>query len=79
MLRRSLYRGAAGLLALAVALYVARAALGRLAALTEPVPVVVARTAIPPYAAITADRVTVVYLPRGAVVQPVYADPGEVI
>ncbi len=79
MLRRSLYRGAAGLLALAVALYVARATLGRLAALTEPVPVVVARTAIPPYAAITADMVTVVYLPHGSVVQPVHADPGEVV
>ncbi len=79
MLRRSLYRGAAGLLALAVALYVARATLGRLAALTEPVPVVVARTAIPPYAAITDDMLEMVYLPHGAVAQPVYADPGEVI
>ena len=79
MLRRNLYRGAAGLLALAVALLAARATLGRLAVLTDPVPVVVARTAIPPYAAITADMVEVVYLPRGAVAQPVYADPGEVV
>ena len=79
MFRRNLYRGAAGLLALAVALLVARATLGRLAALTEPVPVVVARTAIPPYTAISADMVEVVYLPRGAVAQPAYADSDEVL
>ena len=79
MLRRNLYRAGAGLLALAVALLVARATLGRLAALTDPIPVVVARTAIPPYAAISADMVEVVYLPRGGVAQPVYADPGEVV
>ena len=79
MLRGNLVRGAAGLLALAVALYVARATLGRLHALTDPVPVVVARTVIPPYAAITAEMVEVVYLPRGAVAQPAYADSGEAI
>ncbi len=79
MPRRTLYQGAAGLLALAVALLVARATLGRLAALTEPVPVVVARTAIPPYATITDDMLEVANLPRGAVAQPVYADPGEVV
>lgn len=79
MLRRNLYRAAVGLLALVVALLVARATLGRLAALTEPVPVVVARTVIPPYVAITDDMLAVVYLPRGAVAQPVYADPGEVV
>lgn len=79
MLIRNLYRGAAGLLALLVALYVARATLGRLHALTDPVPVVVARTAIPPYRAISADMVEVAYLPAGAVTQPAYADPGEVV
>ncbi len=79
MFRRSLYRGAAGLLALLVALYVARATLGRLQALTDPVPVVVARTVIPPYTTITADMVETTYLPRGAVAQPVYADPGAVV
>ena len=79
MLRSNLVRGAAGLLALAVALLVARATLGRLAALTEPVPVVVTRTAIPPFTAITADMVETAYLPRGAVVQPAYADPGEAV
>ena len=79
MLRRNLYRGAAGLLALLVALYVARATMARLRALTEPVPVVVALTVIPPYTAITADMVEVAYLPRGAVAQPVYADPAEVV
>ncbi len=79
MLRRSLYRGAAGLLALLVALYVARATTLRLKVLTEPVPVVVARTAIPSYAAITADMVEVIYLPRGSIAQQVYADPAEVI
>jgi len=79
MLRGNLVRGAAGLLALVVALYVARATLGRLHALTDPVPVVVARTVIPPYAAITAEMVEVVYLPRGAVAQPAYADCGEAI
>lgn len=79
MPRRNLYRAAAGLLALAVALLVARATLGRLAALTEPVPVVVARTVIPSYATITDNMLAVAYLPRGSVAQPVYADPGEVI
>ena len=79
MFRRNLYRGAAGLLVLLVALYVARATLGRLAALTEPVPVVVARTVIPPYTTITADMVAVAYLPRAAIAQPAYADPGEVV
>ena len=79
MLRRNLYRGAAGLLALLVALYVARATMARLRALTEPVPVVVALTVIPPYTEITADMVEVAYLPRGAVAQPVYADPAEVV
>ncbi len=79
MFRRNLYRGAAGLLALAVALYVARATTLRLQTAVEPVPVVVARTVIPPYAAITADLVEVVYLPRGAVAQPVHTDPGEVV
>jgi hypothetical protein len=79
MLRRNLYRGAAGLLALLVALLVARATTTRLHALVEPVPVVVARTVIPPYLAITADMVEVAYLPRGAIAQPVYADPAEVV
>ena len=79
MFRRNLYRGAAGLLALAVALYVARATTLRLQTAVEPVPVVVARTVIPPYAAITADMVEAVYLPRGAVAQPVHTDPGEVV
>ena len=79
MLRHNLYRGAAGLLALAVALYVARATTMRLHSLVDSVPVVVARTAIPPYAAITADMVEIAYLPRGAVVQPAYADSSEVI
>ncbi len=65
MFRRNLYRAAAGLLALLVALYVARATTLRLQALVEPVPVVVARTVIPSYVAITADMVEVVYLPRG--------------
>jgi len=76
---RNLYRGAAGLLALLLALGVARAALGRLHTLTDPAPVVVARTAIPPYTTITDGMVEVAYLPRGAVTQPVYADPGEVV
>jgi len=79
MLRRNLYRGATGLLALLVALYVARATMARLRVLTEPTPVVVARTVIPPYMAITADMVEVVYLPHGAAAQPVYADPAEVV
>jgi hypothetical protein len=79
MYRRNLYRGAVGLLALLVALYVARATIGRLRTLTDPAPVVVARTVIPPYTTITADMVEVAYLPRGAVAQPVYADPGEVV
>ena len=79
MLRRNLYRGAAGLLALLVALYVARATMARLRALTEPVPVVVARTVIPPYTAIAPGMVEVVYLPRGTVPQPVYTDPAEVV
>lgn len=79
MLRRNLYRGAAGLLALAVALYVARTTTLHLQAAVEPVPVVVARTVIPPYAAITDDMVEVAYSPRGAVAQPVYTDPGEVV
>lgn len=79
MARRNLYRGVAGLLALLLALGVARAALARLHALTDPVPVVAARTAIPPYTVITAGMVEVIYLPRGAVVQPAYADPGEVV
>lgn len=79
MLTRNLYRGAAGVLALLVALSVARATLGRLRALTDPVPVVVARTAIPPYTAITADMVEVAYLPAGAVTQPAYAHPDEVV
>lgn len=79
MLIRNLYRGLAGLLALLAALYAARAAFGRLHALTDPVPVVVARAAIPPYTAITADMVEVAYLPAGAVAQPAYADPGEVV
>ncbi len=79
MLRRNLYRGAAGLLALLVALYVARATLGRLRALTDPMPVVVARAVIPSYTAITADMVEVAYLPRRAVTQPAYADPAEVV
>ena len=57
MLRRNLYRGAAGLLALAVALYVARATITQLRTLTDPMPVVVARTVISPYTAITADMV----------------------
>ncbi len=79
MFRRNLYRGAAGLLALLVALYVARATTLRLQALVEPVPVVVARTVIPPYVAITVDMLEVVYLPRGAIAQPVHADPGELV
>jgi len=79
MFRRNLYRVAAGLLALAVALNVARATTLRLQTAVEPVPVVVARTVIPPYAAITAAMVEVVYLPRGAVAQPVHTDPGEVV
>jgi len=79
MLRRNLYRGAAGLLALLVALSVARATLVRLRALTDPVPVLVARTVIPPYATITADMVEVAYQPRGVVVQPAYTDPAEVV
>ena len=79
MLRRNLYRGAAGLLALAVALYVARATITQLRTLTDPMPVVVARTVIPSYTAITAEMVEVVYLPRGVVAQPAYADPGEVV
>jgi len=79
VLRRNLYRGAAGLLALLAALYVARAAFARLRALTDPLPVVVARAAIPPYTAITANMVEVAYLPAGAVTQPAYADPGEVV
>lgn len=79
MLTRNLYRGAAGVLALLAALSVARATLGRLHALTDPVPVVVARTAIPAYMAITTDMVEVAYLPRAAIVQPAYADPGEVV
>jgi len=79
MLRRNLYRGAAGLLALAVALYVARATIIQLRTLTDPMPVVVARTVIPPYTAITADMVEIVYLPSGAVAKPAYADPGAVI
>lgn len=78
-LYRSLHRGAAGLLALLLALGVARAALGRLHALTDLVPVVVARTAIPPYASISADMVEVAHLPRAAIAQPAYADPGEVV
>jgi hypothetical protein len=79
MLRHNLYRSAAGLLALLVALLVARTTTTRLHALVEPVPVVVARTVIPPYLAITADMVVVAYLPRGAIAQPVYADPAEVV
>jgi len=79
MLTRNLYRGAAGVLALLVALYVARATLGRLRALTDPVPVVVARAAIPPYTAITANMVEVAYLPAGAVTQPAYTSPDEVV
>lgn len=79
MLTRNLYRGAAGVLALLVALYVARATLGRLRALTDPVPVVVVRAAIPPYTAITADMVEVAYLPAGAVTQPAYTSPDEVV
>ena len=79
MLRRNLYRGAAGLLALAVALYVARATITQLRTLTDPMPVVVARTVIPSYTVITAEMVEVVNLPRGAVAQPAYADPGAVV
>ncbi len=77
--RATLARGAAGLLALLAALLAARATLSWLAALTAPVSVVVARTAIPPYAAITADMVAVVHLPAGALAQPAYADPAEVV
>ncbi len=79
MLTRNLYRGAAGVLALLVALYVARATLGRLRTLTDPVPVVVARAAIPPYTAITADMVEVAYLPAWAVTLPAYTNPDEVV
>ncbi len=79
MSRRNLYRGAAGLLALLVALYVARATTLRLQALVEPVPVVVARTVIPPYIVITDDMVEVAYLPRGSVAQAVYTDLSEVV
>ncbi|OQA39251.1 MAG: Bacterial SH3 domain protein [Chloroflexi bacterium ADurb.Bin325] len=42
-------------------------------------PVVVARTVIPPYTAIAAGMLEVTYLPRGAVAQPAYADPEEVV
>ncbi len=79
MLRRNLYRSAAGLLALLVALYVAWATMLRLDTLVEPMPVVVARTVISPYIVITADMIEVLYLPRGAVAQPVYADAAEVV
>lgn len=79
MLRRNLYRGAAGLLALLAALYVARATITQLRTLTDPMPVVVARTVIPSYTAITAEMVEVVNLPSGVVAQPVYADPGAVV
>lgn len=79
MLRRNLARGAAGLLALLAALSVARATTTRLHSLVEPLPVVVARSVIPPYAAIMDDMVEVAYLPRAAIAQPVYADPGEVV
>jgi hypothetical protein len=79
MLRRNLYRGTAGLLALLVALLVARSTTALLDALVAPVPVVVARSVIPPYRAITADMLEVAYLPRGAVARPVYADPVDVV
>mgnify|MGYP002682257128 CR=1 FL=1 len=55
------------------------AAFARLRALTDPLPVVVARAAIPPYTAITANMVEVAYLPAGAVTQPAYADPGAAV
>ena len=79
MLRRNLYRAAAGLLALLLALAVGNITLARLRGLTEPTAVVVARTAIPPYTLITADMVEIAYLPRATIVQPTYADPGEVV
>ncbi len=74
-----LQRAASALLALAIALGVARGLELRLRALTELAPVVVAQTVIPPYTAITAEMVAVVRLPRRVLVQPFYAEPSAVL
>lgn len=79
VLRHNLYRAAVGLLALLAALLTARAALTQLHALADPVSVVVARTAIPPYTPITVGMVELAHLPRASIAGPAYADPGEVV
>lgn len=79
MSERYLYRSVVGALALLAALLAAHVTLGQLNAIIKPIPVVVARTAIPPYTIITDDMVEVLYLPHEAIAQPAYADPGEVV
>jgi hypothetical protein len=75
--RRALRLTLAGALALAAAFAVGRAVLLSLQAAVRPVRVLVARTAIQPYATIAATQVQCVYLPSAALASPALSGPAE--
>jgi len=75
--RRALRLTFAGALALAAAFAVSRNVMLALQAAARPVRVLVARTAIQPYSAISAGQVQIAHLPSAAVVGPALGDPTE--
>lgn len=75
--RRALRLTLAGALALAAAFAIGRDVLLSLQAAVRPVRVLVARTAIQPYAAISAGQVQLTYLPSAALSGPALNDPAE--
>jgi len=75
--RRALRLTLAGALALAAAFAVGRYVLISLQAAVRPVRVLVARTAIQPYATIDAGQVEVAYLPSAALPDPALSNPSE--
>ncbi len=76
-IRALLWRLSAGLLALSVASIVTSLVERRMQALGQPVAVLVAREAIPPYTVIRPDQVQVVRLPSVAVAEDVLRDLAE--
>ena len=75
--RRALRLALAGALALAAAFAVGRDVLHSLQAAVRPVRVLVARTAIQPYATISSGQVQPTYLPSAALASPALSDPAE--